>query len=368
MLLAALAALLPVAALAHASLLTFDLSGPRLTLVFSEPVQPVGDAVRVYGRSGRIGGVHVSHPQPALLVADFDTAPPGDSVVFWQVISSDTHPARGSFSLSGASPSSADVGGVAPLGLLSQTISRFVHFLGLALGFGVPLVVLLTGAWGLVRWRRLALAGALLIGLAELFWLFGQAASLGAWDQQSLADIVASPAGRVLGLRLGAALGLWALLGIEGRERPVAIAAAVIGVAVCLVDSSSAHALRGWPVLVQVALTSLHEGSMAVWVGGFLAVLFGVIGARGFSVSGVVSVGVSVLSGGVLALLHIPSLAALYVSLYGEALLLKLLSVALALVVGYLSFRAGRARRLELAALSAVLAAAGLLISLPPPR
>lgn len=364
--------MLPVAALAHASLLTYDLSGSRLTLSFSEPVQPVGDAIRVYDPAGHRAGVHVTHPQPTLLVAEFTGSPPSAGTVFWQVISADTHPVRGSFSFgagaAAAASSSGDLGGVAPLGLLLQTLARFLHFAGLALGFGVPLVVLLTGAWGLVRWRRLALAGALLVGLAELFWLFGQATSLGAWDQQSLADIVASPAGRVLGLRLGAALGLWALLGIEGRERPVAIAASLIGLCVCLVDSSSAHALRGWPQLLQVALTSLHEGSMAVWVGGFLAALFGVVGARAFSVFALASVAVAVFSGGVLALLHIPSLAALYASLYGEALLLKLLAVALALVVGYLSFRAGRARRWELVALSAVLVAAGLLISLPPPR
>lgn len=361
-------ALLPVPASAHAALLTYDLTGSRLTLAFSEPVQPVGQALRAYGPSGRLS-VRVSHPQPAVLVADFASPPASDATVYWQVVSADTHPARGSFTLSGGlSPASADVGGVAPLGLVLQTASRFVHFLGLALGLGVPFVVLVAGAWGLVRWRRLALLGTLLLGLAEVIWLFGQAASLGAWDQQSLADIVASPAGRVLGLRLGAALGLWALLGIEGRERPVASAACVIGFAVCLIDSSSAHALRGWPLAVQVLLTGVHEGSMAVWVGGFLAVLFGVVGARVFVLPGLVSVAVGVASGGLLALFHIPSVAALYRSLYGEALLLKVVVVGLALSVGYLSFRAGRARRVELVALAAVLLAAGLLISLPPPR
>lgn len=323
--------------------------------------------MRVYGPAGRIAA-HVSHPEPAVLVADFAQPPAPESRVYWQVVSADTHPARGSFTLSGGVPSSADVGDVAPLGLLLQTISRLVHFLGLALALGVPLLALLTGAWGFVRWRRLALLGALLLALAEVFWLSGQAASLDAWDQQSLADIVASPAGKVLGLRLGAALGLWALLGIEGRERALALAAALLGFAVCFIDSASAHALRGWPVAVQVLLTGVHEASMAVWVGGFLAVLLGAVGARPFAVPGLVAVAATVLSGAILALFHIPSPAALYMSPYGQALLLKLAAVALALGAGYLSFRAGRARRLELLALTAVLLAAGLLISLPPPR
>jgi copper transport protein len=211
----------------------------------------------------------------------------------------------------------------------------------------------------------LALVGAVLLFAGELAWVFGAAASLGTWDEQSLADIVASPGGRVMGLLMGAALGLWALLGIEGRPRARAVAIAALGVAVCAVDGGSGHVVRDAPAFATVLLNGLHEAAMAGWVGGVAAVVIGAVAARAALPVAVAGATVGVVSGGILALVHIPEVTLLVRSDYGRALVLKLFVVGAAVLLGAVAWRR---RRPEAIALLAVLAAAGLLASLPPPR
>jgi putative copper export protein len=108
-------------------------------------------------------------------------------------------------------------------------------------------------------------------------------------------------------------------------------------------------------------LNALHVSAMGMWVGGLAA--FVVAPSGGFGRAADWSVGLLVLSGAALALLHFATPLELVTTAYGASLLIKLPFVAIAL---YLAWRARH--RWELAALAGVVAAASVLISLPPPR
>jgi putative copper export protein len=100
---------------------------------------------------------------------------------------------------------------------------------------------------------------------------------------------------------------------------------------------------------------------MGTWVGGLAA--FTIAPAGGFARVAAWSVAFLVLSGAALALLHLGQWRDIMTTAYGQGLLVKVPFVALAL---YLA-RLGR-RRWELVAVGGVLAAAAIIVSLPPPR
>jgi putative copper export protein len=77
---------------------------------------------------------------------------------------------------------------------------------------------------------------------------------------------------------------------------------------------------------------------------------------------------VAVVTGAVLALVHIPAPAALLASPYGWTVVLKVAAVAATLAVAALALKTRRPPRAELIALAVVLLIAATLVSLPPPR
>ena len=130
---------------------------------------------------------------------------------------------------------------------------------------------------------------------------------------------------------------------------------------VALVDATAAHATPALPQPVGLALNALHVSAMGVWVGGLAA--YAIAPASGFARPAAWSAGLLVVSGAALALLHFASPLEMVTTLYGGILIVKLPLVGAALV---LAWRARR--RWELVTLGAVLAAAALLVSLPPAR
>ena len=121
-------------------------------------------------------------------------------------------------------------------------------------------------------------------------------------------------------------------------------------------------ALPGLPTLpLGLLLSALHVATMGMWLGGVAG--FVVAPAGGFGRVADWSLGLLVVSGAALALLHFSSPLELLTTPYGVALLVKVPLVAVAL------FFAWRARhRWELATLLVVIAAASVVVSLPPPR
>jgi copper transport protein len=290
--------------------------------------------------------------------------------VIWTVVATDTHPSRGefTFSLGHASPVNApgfgggNIGLASPLGLFLQALGRWLHFGGFALGFGAAMYALFVARDS--RPLRLAGAGAVLLLVAEPLSLLAQTASFDpaqTFDADSLISALASPFGRVLGLRLAAALLLWAVLGALRQAPWLRWAVPSLGLALSVVDATAAHGTPTLPLPMGLALNAIHVSAMGVWVGGLAGYAVAPSGAFGRIAAW--SAGLLVLSGAALALLHIANPLQTMTTGYGEVLIVKVPLVAIAL---WLAWRARR--RAELVALIAVLLAAAVLVSLPPPR
>ena len=187
---------------------------------------PAGRGISVYAPDGRLVSNGAARAQGSRLsVSLVMPGIEGTYAVVWTVVASDTHPSRGqvTFSVGHASPvkapgsGGADVGLVSPLGLALQALGRWLHLAGFALGFGAATYALFVARDA--RPPRLAGAGVVLLLVAEPLALLAQTASFDpsqTFDGDALTGALASSFGRVLGLRLAAAAGLWALLGALG--------------------------------------------------------------------------------------------------------------------------------------------------------
>ena len=360
-------ALVPRAAAAHALLLGSDpspdalLAAPpeAISLTFTEAVIPVGQAIKVFSPAGRqVAGP--ARPVGHVLTAPVSAAETGTYVVTWQVLAADTHPSRGAFGFVVGQPSAnpyaplltgGAIGTATPLGFGLQALARWMHFLGVALTFG-------TIAYQVVirrepRLHRLVGAGLALLIAAEPVALVAQLASL-SFDGDTAIAVLASGSGRLLGLRLAVALLVWALLALDSLWPVLGL-----GVVMALIDGATAHAIPGLPG-AGILLVAIHVAAMGIWVGGLAAFL--VAPDHRFSPYAVGGAAVSVGSGLLLALAHVgfpPGLA----TGYGWALVIKVLVVGVALAMAVL----GR-RRAEFGVVALILAAAAVLVSLPPPR
>ena len=388
--------LLPQPALAHAAVVALNpLSGAvleeppaRVRITFSEPVTAFGRGIDVYAPGGRLvsGAAVAGGSDLVSALGEGGSLPEGTYLVKWRVVARDTHPSRGSytFSIGHAGPVSGevapagDLGAVAPIGLLLQALSRWLHFLGFALAFGTVAfqLLVLEEAEPAVRLRRLAYAGIALLLVAEPVALLAQAASLGSIDSPSLADVLGSAFGRVLALRLGAAVLLWGFLGAicESRGKG-AWAILALGAALAAVDGLAGHTIGGFPQAIAILLTAVHVAAMAAWLGGFAGLLVSLPAATErrallarFGRFAAVSVAVLLMSGALLAVVHLRGPADLLFSSYGLTLAIKLAAVGVALLAAVLGVRRLRSGRPEAVALAGVLALAALLSSLPPPR
>jgi copper transport protein len=193
-----------------------------------------------------------------------------------------------------------------------------------------------------------------LLIVAEPLALLGQLASL-SFDSDTAFAVLGSNFGRLLGLRLGAALLVWTLMA-TGRSWPLL----VIGAVIALLDGASAHAIPGLPGAGQL-LVAIHVVGMGLWIGGLAAFLYAP--DPRFPRYAAMTLAIAVVSGVTLALAHTGFGASLVTTDYGRVLLLKVLIVGAALLAAAL-----RRHRLELGAATAIVATAALLAALPPPR
>jgi copper transport protein len=200
--------------------------------------------------------------------------------------------------------------------------------------------------------------------VAEPLALLAQTSSLDpaqTFDGDALTGALASTFGRVLGLRLAAALLLWAVLGALRQAAWLRWGIPGIALVLAVVDATAAHATPSVPQPLGLALNAVHVSAMGLWLGGLAA--FATAPADGFRRVAAWSAGLLIASGAAVALLHFANPLQLVTTAYGVSLAVKLPLVAAALL---LAWRARR--RWEVAALMAVIAAASVLVSLPPPR
>jgi putative copper export protein len=200
--------------------------------------------------------------------------------------------------------------------------------------------------------------------------LVAQLASL-SFDGATAVTVMGSGFGRLLGLRLAAAVLLWAVLALDAFWPVLAL-----GAGVALIDGATAHAIAGLPG-AGLLLSAAHVASMGLWVGALVGFVVSSPArgegqaeifpspARGGGQGGGIALGafaVTVVTGLLLALAHVGFPPALTTG-YGWALAAKIVVVGMAVVMALLS-----RRRAELAAVAIILAAAAILVSLPPPQ
>jgi copper transport protein len=435
-LVAAAALALPAAAWAHAALLktvpvasrTINQAPPEVRLTYSEPVEPRFAIVSVTDASGRqvTSGKPAAAPgAPQTLVTPLRRVPEGWYLVFWRVISADGHPVRGAFTFAvGPNPGPPPQFRVPSLSETATTtrllISRWVVFLSALAALGLfvlraivarPVVQRVRG----ISLRSLNIAFGVAVAVAlvaiPVYVLFATAEFTlrSVWD---LGDIL--PAARASGfgkdfLDLELVLALFAVaaaaaLWVDRPEReqrsvaellalPAALAA---GVATLLLPALAGHAGQKSPRGLALPLDAAHLAAAGVWLGGLigLVVFWLSVGrdARGAALAFVVprfsalalSCVLLLIGTGIgQALLELPTLASLWQTSYGQALLWKigLLSAALLLAAVNLARTKPRLqahdasaplllRRLvsgEILFVTAALFAAGVLASLPPP-
>ena len=427
---------LPASAWAHAALLrttpsasgTVNVAPSQVTLAYSEPVEPRFAIVSVTNAAGRqvTSGEPRSAPgSPQTLVTPLQRVPEGWYLVFWRVISADGHPVRGAFTFAvGPNPGPPPQFQVPSLSETATTtrllISRWVAFLSLLTALGLFVLRSLI-ARPVVRTVRgcslrpltiafgVAVAAALVAIPVYVLLATAQFTLRSWWD---LGGIL--PAARSSGfgrdfLDLELVLALFAVaagiaLWVDRPEReqrsvvellalPSALAA---GASTLLLPALAGHAGQKSPRGLSLPLDAAHLGAAGIWLGGLIGIVIFWLtvgrAARAAALALVVPRFSLVAFGSVLlligtgigqSLLELPTLATLWQTSYGKALLVKIALLAAALVLAAVNLartkprlQAGDAdaplllRRLvqgEILFVAAALFAAGVLASLPPP-
>ncbi len=374
-------------------------SPTALTLSFTEPVTAQGERVTVKTVSGRsvavgptprsAGGAVVTVPLPPLAQ--------GIYIVDWQVVSAeDGHYTSGelAFALGSGGALPAVVSASANIAW-PEAVASWLVLAGLALAagglFGEDVV------WGPSRpagWspRSLAPTGpilAALLGSAGLFLLNVRALSRAAPPGHAGAVSAAalrSPAGDLALAAIALIVYALAVLGLSRMRRPALFALTGAMVAVGL--RTHPAATPDWwgraAIVVHVVLGLLWVGVLAhlvlAWRKSQVSPQVAVEVVRRYARLAGWMVALVLVSGGAAALTQLHGWAQLWITLYGNLLVAKLLLVALALVFALLAHRItfsrrpavpvgalGRRMRAEAGVLVMVLGAAALLANAPPP-
>ena len=405
---------LPAAARAHAALLQTTpvaskiVNAPpkQVSLRYSEAVEPrfaIVSVTNVAGGKETAGAPSRSPSNADTLVVPLKQLYEGWYLVYWRVISVDGHPVRGAFTFA-VGPNA----GPAPqfvIPSISETAAtprlvaaRWLAFLSIMAAIGLfvlriavarPLVSRVAGTR--LRSVTIAFGAAAVLGLLviPIYVLLSTAefALRSFWSFGALFRLVrVSAFGRGwLDLELffalfagAAAIAIW-LDRPERRQRSLAALIALFGAlgaaAACLlVPGTVGHAGQTTPRGLSLAFDWFHLAAGSVWVGGLigLVVLAASLPAARrvaalivcvprFSNTAFVSVLVLIGAGTGSAVQHLPTLASLWQTSYGKALLVKIALLAAALLLASVNllrtvprFKAS-ARRPELGAPAASL-------------
>ena len=383
---AGVALAMPAAAWAHAALLrtvpeaggTVNRSPARVALTYSEAVEPRFAIVSVTdaGAHRVTAGVPRRSPaDPDTLLVPLQRLQQGWYLVYWRVISVDGHPVRGAFTFAvGPNPGPAPQFVIPSISETAATprllVARWLTFLAMMAAIGLfvlriaiarPVVRRVDGTN--LRAVSIAFFVASAIGLlvAPVYVLLATAqfALRSVWKVGALVPLVhASAFGRgYLDLELcfalfalAAAVALW-VDRPERRERSVAEIVAYAGAlgaaaAVLVVPGTSGHAGQTSPRGLAIALDWLHLAAGAIWVGGLIGLLVLwrslpvarrvaglVVSVPRFSNTAFVSVMVLIASGTWASVLHLPTVASLWQTSYGQAILVKVGLLACAMLL-----------------------------------
>jgi copper transport protein len=394
---AALLALLPAAAFAHATLEQTSpergavaRTAPRqVVLRFDESVEGNFGAVRVFdGNGDRVDDGHTIHPGGTgaqLAVGLRSGLRDGTYTTTYRVISADSHPVSGGFVFSigraGVAPSEtvSDLLKGAQVGKVTETafgIARGADYLAIALVIGTLLFILLAwpradGAPGppleaqdafARRATVLLWSGALIGVLAGLAGLVLQGATASGTTFWS--SLGPSTVREVLGTRFGTVWGLrildFAIVGglamtwgapLRRSVWPYAIPAAYLAVAPAL----GGHATTQHPVALLAPLDVIHVLAMSAWVGGLVVLLAAVPAATRaipdatartpllsaalsrFSVVALTCVALLIATGTAQSIVHLRSFGDFLHTAFGRAVLIKIILLVALIGLGALN-------------------------------
>lgn len=412
-------------------------SAPVATsITFNEPIEALS-TLALYDSQGRLvaDGGGRDPDDPTRLALALPRLTPAIYTVVWTAAGSDGHVVRGNFAftvLGPAAAAAAPTSIIAPLPAPAAAVdpTEAITPTNVSLPFTQSAVrwMLLLGATGTVgawvfwrwallpalgpepapetfvrRWRRWqqVLLAFVLVGSPLLLALFVHEGT-GRLDGPTFSAGLQTRQGAVLMTRVSFAAALLAL--VTAARDGVAIrrwtpGALALGAALLLTYALAGHAGAAANPLVPVVISWLHLAATSVWVGGLWCLVLSMALPRDlaakphrlritllgrFSRLALLSVLVLVVSGSALALRELPSLSALWLSRYGQALSVKLLLFGGMLVLGAVHlllvrrwvkrsaaapwarhFRRSLPAEAALAVL--VLGAAGMLTSLAPP-
>ena len=370
-----------------------DAPPARIELRFTEPVDPVAAGVRLVRRDGtdvELASVGRIDGNPAT-VALTPAQPLSDGVhvVAWRVTSADSHPIRGAFTFTVGGEASSVESAESVGSLVAQLLADDGDVPGaaglLASGRGVSYAGgLLTIGWLLFVRLRLteraplrAVAVAAGVGAAgTAVMVAAQAVVLrGSWgaavDPGGWADVAATRSGRwwVARLAVAGAIAVAAtLLNRRAGDRAAAggfsgVGALLAAVALAVVTAFGGHAATGrWPV-VGVVATVAHLLALGVWAAGLLSLATGRADlARRFSPVALGAVGVLAVSGTLNAARQVGSVDLLWSTGYGQALVVKVAVVGVAVAVAAVSRRRVRREPDDPRLVRSVTAEMGLLV------
>jgi copper transport protein len=296
-----------------------------------------------------------------------DDLPDAGYVVTYRVVSADSHPISGAFAfvvgagepVAAGSVDAGDDGSPVVSAVLPAV--RWLGYLGLALGLGVPLALAACwpGGWRVPLMRRATLGGlgAVVAGTVLALLLQGpyaSAAGIGSTlDPELLGTTLGSTYGRTLLLRLALAALLAVLLARGWRRGGVPGAAVLavggaLGAGLVLAVAAVGHPVAGSLPVLAVAVTAVHVAAMAGWLGGLFAFLAGALRggtparqllaalprwsrlAAGF-------IAALVVTGVLQSVREVGSFSALVGTTYGWVLVAKLVAVLVVLVAALVS-------------------------------
>jgi copper transport protein len=378
-------ALLPASAWAHAALLrtvpsasgTVNGSPKRVSLTYSEAVEPRFAIVSVTDASGTrvTSGPAVRSPGNAdTLDVPLRHLGRGWYLVYWRVISVDGHPVRGAFTFAvGPNPGPAPQFAIPSLTETAATpgllVARWIVLLALLCAVGL-LTFRLAIARPLLRrvpevsLRAVSVALAISVAVALVATLVyvdistADFAQLSAFDLGSVIPLMRDSAfGRgyldlafvLVLLAIAAAIAVW--LDDPRRElRSVsALLAAVGAFAACaaalLIPGLAGHAGQYSPRGLSLFLDASHMAAAGVWLGGLIGlsvvawkastrrVACMVVLVPRFSTAALGATLLLIASGTVATIIRLPTLSSLWETGYGQALLVKIGLLLLALVL-----------------------------------
>jgi copper transport protein len=382
---------LPATAWAHAALLrtvpqasgTVNTPPRQLALTYSEPVEPRFAIVSVTDAAGRqetAGPPHRSPSDADTIVIPLRKISEGWYLVYWRAISVDGHPVRGAYTFAvgpnaGPAPqfvipsiseTAATPKLIAARWIVFLSVMAAIGLLALRLAIARPVVRRVTGTN--LRHVSIAFLVASAVGLVAIpvYLLLATAdfALRSVFSIGALLPLVhASAFGRGY-LDLELCFALFVAAGVvaiwvdrpEREHRSIAellafTGAAAAAAATLLVPGASGHPSQTPPRGLALTLDWMHLASGAIWIGGLVGLLVLwrslsvatrvaglVVAVPRFSAVALVSVVALAGSGTWASILHLPTLGSLWQTSYGQAILVKvaLLAVAIALAAANL--------------------------------